>query len=221
MKLKTIDLTKEYTRAKQGFEAVQQANIYLDSKELVSIIGHSGCGKSTLLNMITGMIAPTSGQILLDDTDITNYSRDAWAVLRSGRIGYMPQGQSLLGNFTILDNICMPAYLTGSKKDVTDKGLSLLEKVGLKGAENEYPANLSGGEVRRVAIVRSLINEPELLIADEPTSSLDPESAKIIMELFKTISSEGVSVLVSTHDYEFLNYSNRTYKMEHGIIIAD
>ena len=158
MKLKTIDLTKEYTRAKQGFEAVQQANIYLDNKELVSIIGHSGCGKSTLLNMITGMIAPTSGQILLDDTVITNYSRDAWAVLRSGRIGYMPQGQSLLGNFTILDNICMPAYLTGNKKDVTDKGLSLLEKVGLKGAENEYPANLSGGEVRRVSIVLILIN---------------------------------------------------------------
>lgn len=221
MKLQTIDLTKEYTRAKQGFEAVQQANILLDSKELVSIIGHSGCGKSTLLNMITGMIVPTSGQILLDDIDISGYSRDQWAELRREKIGYMPQGQSLLGNFTILDNICIPACLSGNQEDVTPKGLALLEKVGLKGAENEYPSNLSGGEIRRVAIVRSLINEPNLLIADEPTSSLDPESARIIMELFKTISLEGVSVLVSTHDYEFLNYSNRTYKMNQGIIISE
>lgn len=101
------------------------------------------------------------------------------------------------------------------------KGLAFLEKVGLKGAEYEYPSNLSGGEVRRVAIVRSLINGPSLLIADEPTSSLDPESAKIIMELFKTISLEGVSVLVSTHDHEFLNYSNRTYKMNQGIILSE
>lgn len=221
MKLKTIDLTKEYTRAKQGFEAVHQANIYLNDKELVSIIGHSGCGKSTLLNMITGMIAPTSGEILLDDTNITKYSRDQWSALRIGKIGYMPQGQSLLGNFTILDNICMPVCLAGNKENTAQKGLELLEKVGLKGAENEYPSNLSGGEIRRVAIVRSLINNPEILIADEPTSSLDPESAKIIMELFKAISLEGVAVLVSTHDYEFLNYSSRTYKMEKGIIVTE
>lgn len=113
MKLQTIDLTKEYTRARQGFEAVQQANIFLDSKELVSIIGHSGCGKSTLLNMLTGMIVPTSGQIILDTVDISGYSRDQWAELRRKKIGYMPQGQSLLGNFTILDNICMPVRESG------------------------------------------------------------------------------------------------------------
>lgn len=218
MKLTTIDLTKKYRRGEHEFDAVAQANIALYDSEIVSIIGPSGCGKSTLLGMMTGMIRPSGGKILLDDKDLASCSDNEWADIRNQTLSYIPQGSSLLNNLNILDNICMPIYLSKKTNAIHQKASELLEKVGLCGAEYEFPSNLSGGEVRRVAILRSLINDPKMLIADEPTGSLDPESAKIIMELFREISSNGVSILISTHDYEFLNYSHRTYKMNQGLI---
>ena len=168
--------------------------------------------------MMAGLLKPTSGKIFIDGSDIFQKNQKQLALLRNETIGYILQGQNILSNFTILDNICMPAYLSREKKVVKSRALELLEEVGLKGMEQEYPANLSGGELRRVAIIRGLINNPKILLADEPTSNLDSENSKMIMQLFKKISSKGTTVLISTHDLESLDNTEKILSMEKGII---
>jgi putative ABC transport system ATP-binding protein len=218
MILEIKDLRKEYIRKNETFLAVNDVNISISEGEFVSIVGHSGCGKSTLLNMVAGLLKPTLGQIFIDGSEIFGKSAKELALLRNETIGYVLQGQSLLSNFTILDNICMPAYLSPSKKVVKARAMELLEEVGLKGMEEEYPAKLSGGELRRVSIIRGLINNPKILIADEPTSNLDPENSKMVMKFFKEINAKGTTVLISTHNLELLDYTQKTYEMEKGIL---
>lgn len=218
MILEIKNLRKEYKRKNELFLAVNDVNLSISEGEFVSVVGHSGCGKSTLLNMIAGLMKPTSGEIFIDGNEIFKKSAKELALLRNETIGYILQGQNILSNFTVLDNICMPAYLSPRKKVVKARALELLEEVGLKGMEDEYPSNLSGGELRRVSIIRGLINNPKILIADEPTSNLDPENSRMIMRFFKEISAKGTTVLISTHDMEFLDYTQKTYEMKKGIL---
>lgn len=218
MILEIKNLRKEYKRKNEMFLAVNDVNLSISKGEFVSIVGHSGCGKSTLLNMVAGLLKPTSGEIFIDGNEIFEKSEKELALLRNETVGYVLQGQNLLSNFTILDNICMPAYLSPRKKVVKARALELLEEVGLKGMEEEYPSNLSGGELRRASIIRGLINNPKILIADEPTSNLDPENSRMIMRFFKEISAKGTTVLISTHDMEFLDYTKKTYEMEKAIL---
>lgn len=218
MILEIKNLRKEYKRKDQVFLGVNDVNLSISEGEFVSIVGHSGCGKSTLLNMIAGLLKPTSGKIFIDGSEIFEKSKKELALLRNETIGYVLQGQNLLSNFTILDNICMPVYLAPSKKIVKARALELLEEVGLKGVEEEYPASLSGGELRRVSIIRGLINNPKILIADEPTSNLDPENSKRVMKFLKEISSKGTTVFISTHNLELLDYTQKTYEMKNGIL---
>ena len=129
------------------------------------------------------------------------------------------QGYNLLSNFTILENVCMPLYLSGNKNVDRDAAIKILDSVGLKDVINSYPTSLSGGEQRRVAIARALMQNPKIIIADEPTSNLDYENAINVMESFKKAAECGVSVLVSTHEKEFYHYFHRLYKMEKGCIV--
>ena len=218
MILEAKKVVKEYTRRNKVLKAVDNVNLDVSRGDFVAITGQSGSGKSTLFHLLTGLCKPNQGQILIDGSDITSMTKDELSILRNEKIGYVTQGQSLLSNFTIIDNLCMPYYLSSRNEDVYDKALSLLKKVGLEDMENEFPNSLSGGEIRRVAIVRALINDPDIIIADEPTSNLDLENSKIIMELLKNISSENKAVLISTHDFEFLDYTNKIYCMDKGIL---
>lgn len=218
MILEIKNLRKEYIRKNETFLAVNDVNLSILEGEFVSIVGHSGCGKSTLLNIVAGLLKPTSGQVFIDGSEVFGKSEKELALLRNETIGYVLQGQNLLSNFTILDNICMPSYLSPRKKAVKARALELLEAVGLKGMEEEYPAKLSGGELRRVSIIRGLINNPKLLIADEPTSNLDPENSKMVMKFFKEINSKGTAVFISTHNLELLDCTQKTYEMESGIL---
>lgn len=218
MILEAKKVVKEYTRRNKVLKAVDNVNLDVSRGDFVAITGQSGSGKSTLFHLLTGLCKPNQGQILIDGSDITSMTKDELSILRNEKIGYVTQGQSLLSNFTIIDNLCMPYYLSSRNEDVYDKALSLLKKVGLEDMENEFPNSLSGGEIRRVAIVRALINDPDIIIADEPTSNLDLENSKIIMELLKNISSENKAVLISTHDFEFLDYTSKIYCMDKGIL---
>ena len=218
MILEIKNLRKEYKRKNELLLAVNDVNLSISEGEFATVMGHSGCGKSTLLNMVAGLLKPTSGEIFIDGNEIFKKSEKELALLRNETIGYVLQGQNILSNFTVLDNICMPAYLSPRKKVVKARALELLEEVGLKGMEEEYPSNLSGGELRRVSIIRGLINNPKILIADEPTSNLDPENSRMIMRFFKEISAKGTTVLISTHDMEFLDYTQKTYEMGKGIL---
>ena len=212
------NLTKKFTRNSTEFDAVHDVSLEVKSGEFAAIIGHSGSGKTTLFNMIAGLISPTSGKVFIDGEEITVMEENEKAVFRNNNMGYVLQGQSLLSNFTILDNICMPAYLSPNVDDFKDRALELLKQIGLEEFANEYPSNLSGGEIRRVSIVRAMINNPKVIVADEPTSNLDPENSKKVMQMLSDISKSGTTVFLSTHELEYLSYVDTVFKMEHGVL---
>lgn len=211
--LKTLNLTKLYTRRGEKFSAVDSVEIELFNTDFAIITGHSGSGKSTLLSMLTGILKADSGEIIFDGEDLTQLSDDKLARLRSSEIGYIPQGNTLLYNLSVTENITLPSELSGVKKV---KVTELLQKVGISHLANENPRNLSGGEARRVAIARSLITNPKILIADEPTSDLDPENADSILQLFEEINKGGTAVIIVTHDREIPAAANRCFVMKNG-----
>ena len=209
-------VTKQFTRNDRDFDAVHDVSLEVKKGEFAAITGHSGSGKTTLFNMMAGLTAPLSGKIYIGGSEITGMKENEKAVFRSQNMGYVLQGQSLLNNFTILDNICMPAYLSAQVKEFKERALELLRQIGLEEFAGEYPANLSGGEIRRVAIVRAMLNQPKVILADEPTSNLDPENSHKMMQMLKDISRSGTTVVLSTHELEYLSYVDRVFKMNRG-----
>ena len=209
-------LTKEYRRGGRAFNAVNGVSLSVEPGDFISIIGRSGSGKSTLLNMSAGLLHPTAGTVLFEGNDIHRLSDRELSLLRNEKIGFVPQGQSLLANFTVFDNVCIPWYLFKREGDVEGRAFILLEKVGISHLAASYPRELSGGEMRRVSIARALINEPALLIADEPTSDLDAGTTAEIMALLSRIAGEGTAVLIVTHELDTLSYGKRVYTMDAG-----
>lgn len=209
-------VTKQFTRNDRDFDAVHDVSLEVKKGEFAAITGHSGSGKTTLFNMMAGLTAPLSGKIYIGGSEITGMKENEKAVFRSQNMGYVLQGQSLLNNFTILDNICMPAYLSSQVKEFKERALELLRQIGLEEFAGEYPANLSGGEIRRVAIVRAMLNQPKVILADEPTSNLDPENSHKVMQMLKDISRSGTTVVLSTHEPEYLSYVDRVFNMNRG-----
>jgi putative ABC transport system ATP-binding protein len=209
-------LTKEYHRGGRAFNAVNCASLSVEAGDFISIIGRSGSGKSTLLNMSAGLIKPTSGTVFFDGKDVYRLNDRDISWFRNEKIGYVPQGQSLLSNFTVLENVCIPWFLFKREGDAEGRAFILLEKVGISHLVAAYPKELSGGEMRRVAIARALINNPALLIADEPTSDLDAQTTADIMSLFSAITREGTAVLIVTHELDTLDCGNKTYVMDAG-----
>ena len=216
--IKVENLTKKFTRNGRDFDAVRNVSLEVKKGEFAAIIGHSGSGKTTLFNMIAGLIAPLSGKIYIDGSEITAMAENEKAVFRNQNMGYVLQGQSLLNNFTILDNICMPAYLSSNSKEFRERALELLKQIGLEEFSKEYPSNLSGGEIRRVSIVRAMLNQPKVILADEPTSNLDPENSHKVMQMLKDISAQGTTVILSTHELEYLSYVDTVFKMNQGML---
>lgn len=209
-------VTKQFTRNDRDFDAVHDVSLEVKKGEFAAITGHSGSGKTTLFNMMAGLTAPLSGKISIGGSEITGMKENEKAVFRSQNMGYVLQGQSLLNNFTIFDNICMPAYLSSQVKEFKERAMELLRQIGLEEFAGEYPANLSGGEIRRVAIVRAMLNQPKVILADEPTSNLDPENSHKVMQMLKDISRSGTTVVLSTHELEYLSYVDRVFKMNRG-----
>lgn len=205
------NLSKRYTRRQEDFYAVSHVNMILEQGDFVSIIGPSGSGKSTLMHLIAGIIKPSEGCISVEVQGELS-QRDQF------RLAYVMQEQSLLPNLTVLQNIYMPYYLSKSKKKLNRDGSDLLDYIGLLDLKDSYPSQLSGGEVRRVAIARALITSPSIILVDEPTSNLDLDNARKIIRMLKMINEEGTTVMVSTHDMEFLNSSNKIYQMTSGVL---
>jgi len=211
----TKSLTKSYERRGKNFFAVNNACLQADSGSFICITGESGSGKSTFLNMLTGLLAADSGEIWFDGINLCDLDDTELTGLRNTKIGYIPQGNSLLYNFSVLDNVLLPWYLTRTE-DMKDTARKLLAKTGITHLEHENPRNLSGGEARRVAITRSLIMSPRILIADEPTADLDPRNTEEILRLFTDINRQGVAVIVATHERQVLPCANRHFVMDNG-----
>lgn len=216
MLLKVNGLSKVYKRGSTFFKAVDQTSFSMDRKEFVSIVGRSGSGKSTLLNMIVGLIKPSEGSVLLEGKETLNCNDTEGSYLRNAKIGYIPQGQSTLSNFNVIDNVRLPFFLSKRSGDPTERAFKLLEKVGIAHLAYSYPSQLSGGEMKRVDIARALINSPDILIADEPTGNLDIQTTRETMQLFDSLSEEGTSILLVTHEPEVSTYCKRTLIMKDG-----
>ena len=189
------------------------------SGEFVAIVGPSGSGKSTLLGLLAGLDAPTTGQILIDGVDITRLTEDGLARLRGEKIGFVFQFFHLVPSLTAFENVLIPMEIAG-RRDAPTRARQLVEEVGLSDRAHHYPSQLSGGEQQRIAIARALVNDPQLVLADEPTGNLDPDLSLEIMNLFREINARGTTVLVATHDRELIRrVGRRAVTLDHGRIV--
>lgn len=216
MLLQVENLSKCFTHGTQTFLAVDHVNFELRRGEMAVLSGPSGCGKSTFFNLLTGVLPADQGRIIFDGQDVTKNNRQAWTKLRSNQLAYILQADSLLHNLTVQENIKLPQRLCGYPPISNDYVSQLLYSFGLAGLEAEYPRSLSGGERRRVAIIRALVQSPLVLIADEPTGDLDPDNARLILEFLRRKSTEGLTVLISSHQLEAIPSGVAHYDMQAG-----
>lgn len=212
-------LRKEFRRGEERFDAVNNVNLRIDSGEFISIIGRSGSGKSTLLNLIAGLLQPTEGEILLNGQNIVGLTDREASYLRNSTFGYIAQGHSVLTNLTVLDNVKLPFYLFSRKGDATKRAMELISQMGIEHLADCYPSKLSGGELRRVVIARALMNNPSVLLADEPTRDLDRENTKEVIRIFREIAKKGTAILMVTHDLDTIEDQDSLYRMEDGHLI--
>ena len=209
---------KRYERGGRPFWAVKGATLTVSEGEFVTLLGRSGSGKSTLLNMVVGLLAPTEGTVTLCGQALAGMSDEAASALRNRAVGFVPQGAGVLSTLTVPDNVRLPAYLPAGVREEEGRALELLEAVGLKELANQYPSALSGGELRRVAIARALMNRPKVIVADEPTSSLDADNAAMVVDIFKKLARGGTGVLMVTHDTSSIEQSDRLFDMVGGVL---
>ena len=190
-------------------------NLTVQTGEFIAVTGVSGSGKSTLLNLIGGMDRPERGSIVVEGDDITRYTDNALTVYRRRKIGFVFQFFNLLPNITVFENVQMPLLLNG--RDDEERVRNVLRRVGVEGREDSYPYQLSGGQQQRVAIARALVHEPEIILADEPTGSLDSKTGKSVMDLLNGVAEEAVTTMVLvTHEHYLAEYAARTVRIRDG-----
>jgi len=216
MVLEVKGLCKEYMRGSQPFYAVDHVDFSMDKGDFVSIIGRSGSGKSTMLNLIAGLLDPTEGTVTISGQCLSGLDDEALSAVRNTVLGYVPQGQTILSNLNVLDNVRLPFYFSKREGASTARAMELLERVGIGHLAESLPKELSGGELRRVSIARALMCSHDLLILDEPTGDLDPETTSEIMELLQSLAKQGTAILMVTHELDTTTYGNRTYVMDRG-----
>lgn len=218
--IKVNELRKQFKDGEQMIEVLKGVTFTIKEGDFVSIVGASGSGKSTLLTIVGGLQEPTTGSVTFNEEDIFADSKEDLAVFRQKHIGFVFQQMHLIPYLTALENTLLPLVpLNMSIDEQQERGKWALEKVGLKGKENRYPDQLSGGEQGRVALARAIVNKPPLILADEPTGNLDSKTGRAIMDLFKELNKEGQTILFITHHPEHANYGNRVFEMEDGLIV--
>ena len=217
------DVAKVYTVSKEvTVPAVRNANLHVEKGEFVVITGRSGSGKTTLLTLVAGLTHPTMGEVRFDGIEVWKLPDKEQSLLRNQKIGFVFQFPSLLPSLTSLENVMLPKMFgpDNDEKTVEARARQLLEQVGLADKLHAYPRQLSGGQQQRVVIARALMNEPELLLADEPTSDLDEQTEHEIMALFQQIHAQtGVTALLVTHAAELGRYGTRSIQMVGGEIV--
>lgn len=223
MIIEATGLTKEFARARGGkrlFTAVHPLDISLEERQLTVVSGHSGSGKSTLANMLAGILTPTAGYVRLDGTDLYSLRDEELSRLRNERIGLVPQGHAALRALTVLDNVLLPSILYSRDEAPAERARELLAAVGLDDLADAAPTELSGGELRRMAIARALLMGPAIVIADEPTAGLDSANATAVLTLLRDAADRAAAVLVVSHEAEAQRFADRSYVMEDGHLRA-
>lgn len=217
-------ITKKYPLPKGECEVLRGIDLDIKEGDSCAVMGPSGSGKSTLLQLIGCLDTPTSGYYALKGANLSQLTDKQRSQFRSEQCGFVFQFHHLISNFTVFENVTLPFLYHSqffSEKEIHDRARKVLEKVGLFSKRDQYPSELSGGEAQRVAIARALVMNPVLLLADEPTGSLDKENKRIILELFKTLNKEGMTLIMVTHDSQVASCCQRMAIIEDGILYAE
>jgi putative ABC transport system ATP-binding protein len=223
IKLKLKNLCKYYREAGGKVDILDNIDAEFFEGQIVALVGKSGSGKTTLLNLISGIDYPDSGEIWIGEALITGLSEDQLTLIRRNQVGIVFQFFNLIPTLSVVENVALPRELSGSNAgESRQRAQKLLERVNLGDRLDSYPDVLSGGEQQRVAIARALINDPDLILADEPTGNLDDETAKEILDLLLSVVREaGKTMIIATHSLEIINYADQVYTIHNGKLFAE
>ena len=217
------NLVKTYLMGDIEVHALKGVNLTVEKGEYLAVMGASGSGKSTLMNLIGCLDHPTSGEYYLDGINVNELSRNRYADIRNQKIGFVFQGFNLLARTSALENVELPIFYdrVHNIKDPRAKALAALEKVGLADRMHHEPNQLSGGQQQRVAIARALVNNPSIVLADEPTGNLDSNTSIEVMAIFQKLNEQGITILTVTHENDISRYARRIVEMRDGLVIRD
>ena len=216
------DIFKDYARGKLTVPVLKHVTFTVQQGEYIAIMGPSGSGKTTLMNIIVCLDVPTSGTFLLDGEEISGMSENRMAEIRNKTLGFVFQHADLLPELTALDNVALPLLYRGvRKKERRARAAEVLEKVGLGDRMEFYPNQMSGGQCQRAAIARAIVGNPKLLLADEPTGALDSQSGKNIMQLFRQLNQEGITIITITHAAEVAQEADKCFHIYDGELFTD
>lgn len=221
--IRTENLTKIYKVGEIDVPALVGVNVTVEKGEFVAIMGASGSGKSTLMNLLGCLDMPTSGDYFLDGANTSKMTKNEYANIRNLKIGFVFQGFNLLSRTTALENVELPLMYDRSNhvKNHQKKALEALERVGLADRVHHIPSQLSGGQQQRVAIARALVNDPAIILADEPTGNLDSKTSVEVFNLFQKLNDEGITIIMVTHERDFAMFAKRIIEMRDGKVIKD
>jgi len=222
--VRLVDVHKTYRTGEMEVFAVRGVSLEIKGGEFVALMGASGSGKSTLMNILGCLDRPTSGHYLLDDADVSGLDRDRLADIRNRKIGFVFQNFNLLPRTSARENVELPLVYSAqhlTNAQLREKADRVLASVGLGGREDHHPSQLSGGQQQRVAIARALINDPEVLLADEPTGNLDSRTSVEIMGIFQQLNERGITIVMVTHEQDIAGYAKRNVMMRDGVILDD
>src|SRR5256886_11609705 len=218
------NVEKTYRTGEVDVHAVRGVSMEIARGEFVALMGASGSGKSTLMNIIVCLDRPTSGHYFLDGEDVSSLSRDQLADVRNRKLGFVFQSFNLLARTSALENVELPLLYSAerlSNAQLRARAERVLEAVGLQGRGEHHPSQLSGGQQQRVAIARALINDPEVLLADEPTGNLDSRTSIEVMEIFQSLNEKGITIIMVTHESDIASYARRNIIMKDGLVRDD
>jgi putative ABC transport system ATP-binding protein len=222
--VRLIDLHKVYRTGEMEVPAVRGVSLEIKRGEFVALMGASGSGKSTLMNILGCLDRPTEGHYILDGADVSGLDRDRLADIRNRKIGFVFQNFNLLPRTSARENVELPLVYSAQQltnAELRERADRVLASVGLAGREDHHPSQLSGGQQQRVAIARALINEPEVLLADEPTGNLDSQTSVEIMAIFQQLNERGITIIMVTHEPDIAAYAKRNVMMRDGVILDD
>ena len=222
MIIETSEIAKIYQMGTQTVNALQSISIAIKRGEYVAFMGPSGSGKSTLMNIVGCLDTPTSGTYILNDKDVSHMTENELADIRNKEIGFVFQTFNLLPRATALENVALPLIYAGlGKSDRDEKAMQTLENVGLADRADHKPNELSGGQRQRVAIARALVNDPSIILADEPTGNLDSKTSYDIMDLFHDLHDSGNTIIMVTHEDDIAHYAHRIVRLRDGLVETD
>lgn len=216
------NIQKSYYMGKQALPVLKGISLDISKNEYVALMGPSGSGKSTLMNILGCLDTPTAGRYVLNNNDVSTMADNALAEVRNKEIGFVFQQFNLLPRLTAAENVALPLVYAGmNRKQRTEKAMEVLEMVGLTDRSHHKPNELSGGQCQRVAIARALVNNPSIILADEPTGNLDTKTSYEIMEIFNEIHNNGNTIVLVTHEEDIANHAHRIVRLRDGVVETD